>query len=331
MAGEKLHDDKFASFKQCLDHVSSVRAPAQICDNDYSCCEALLQMKTLLSDEKMLLLSNKWSFLDKKNYELLFVDTLVYLAKRLDQKHQSSKPQQPLLVLDHILHILKQLTEYQLKIEAIFNFCIKLHEHELTYVLLSFFRGDKYSSLASASYDPHERLLIMLGIVLNMSENPYLTWRKAEVLDTLADYESPLAMAYKDLKDRVSKNLSHASLVEFLQDLSRVKNAAQIGQSEKVYADLFFLKYTIKSHSFNEEGLFLTTDFLHILVEFLEYTRFTLTEANFDSIQVEIQKPRAVTKDAYQRLFSIFYNMMVILNEIMFRLIFHIDYFLLSF
>lgn len=321
----KSLEEKLASFRNDLDYLCKVRQPAKICDDDDACYEAILRIKSLVENDALFDIIGEekhWSFLGKKNYEILFVDIFYYLSKRC-QKFGSDQNEKPILILDFVLEIVYRLTEFQLKIEHLLDFSLKLHDKGLCDVLLSFFRRDKYLSKTWENYDPHKRIINIMGVLLNLSENPYLKWTNEKRLDievTLLGFSSPHVKAYGDLTDKILKNVNHLSLVEFLTFLTNLNDTVRIGESEKVYNDLFFLRYKIKSHEFNEENLFITSKFLDLLVGFLVYVNEELNESiDFDLIQIEIQKPRKTPANLKQRLYSVFFNIVVILNEIMFR------------
>jgi hypothetical protein len=323
----KRLEEIFVSFRNDLDYLCKVRQPVKICDEDDLCYEAILRIKTLVENDALFVFGQQseekhWSFLGKKNYEILLVDILYYLSKRC-QKFRSDQNEKPILILDFVLEIVYRLTEFQLKIEHLLDFSLKLHGKGLCDVLLSFFRRDKYFSKTWENYDPHKRIINIMGVLLNVSENPYLKWtneKRLEIEVTLLGFASPHAKAYADLTDKILKNVNHLNLVEFLTYLTNLNDTARIGESEKVYNDLFFLRYKIKSHEFNEENLFITSKFLDLLVGFLDYVNEELNESiDFDLIQIEIQKPRQTPSNLKQRLYSVFFNIVVILNEIMFR------------
>jgi hypothetical protein len=331
-------EEKFRTFQNVLDHLCNVRQPANICDKDPSCYESILCLKSLIENDDMFNVDDDqkknslWTFLAKKNYELLFVDILLYLSRKC-QKFKTNQNEKPILIFDFVLEIVYRLTEYQLKFEALLEFSVRLcNEANVCHALLSFFKRDKYLSKSWTNYDPHKRIINIMGILLNVSENPFVNWSDANKLDIeviLVGYASPHAKVYAEMTEKILKNVNRfTSLTQFLLYLtSSSLNGvpSRIVENEKVYNDLFFLRYKIKSkRAFeNEENLLLTsssTSFLLMLIDFLNHVNKKLMhEVNFDLFEIEIVKPRQTPSNLKQRIYSIFFNILVILNELMFR------------
>ncbi len=332
----KSLEEKFRAFQNGLDHLCKVRQPAKICDEDPSCYETILCLKSLIEHDDMFNDDDHdddakrfWSLLAKKNYELLFVDILFYLSKKC-QKFKTDLNERPILIFDFVLEIVYRLTEHQLKLETLLEFSVRLCEVNVCDALLSFFKRDKYLNKSWTNYDPHKRIINIMGILLNVSENPFVKWTDAQKLDievVLLGYASPHVKVYTEMTERILKNVNRcASLSEFLLFITSSLHGdpVRIVENEKCYNDLFFLRYKIKSNRAfdNEENLLLTSSasFLQVLIDFLCHVNKELMhEVNFDLIHIEIVKPRQTPSDLKQRIYSLFFNIMVILNELMFR------------
>ena len=322
-------DEQFHSLKKCLDYICTIRQPGTVV-TDKICHEATTEIKRLLDDEKLFSdqTDEKWSFLSAKNYELIFVDILYCLARRankfdLDASSDSDQGRQ-VANLDLSLAILYKLTESQLKNAHLFDFSVRCVEEKVIEALLSLFECDLYLNKISANYDPHARILDILGVIRNLSENPLLpkeVWSRFRVEETLAQFwhKSTCPNKYKKLHDEILRNLRHKTLVQFIEFLLELNEPAKITRDETVYNDLFFIKYQVKSPSFDEQSLFLTMDCVDLFARLLSYLHDSLNTVEFDYLSTETHKPHSLPIDVTQREYSILYNVLVIINEIVYR------------
>jgi hypothetical protein len=63
----------------------------------------------------------------------------------------------------------------------------------------------------------------------------------------------------------------------------------------------------------------MSKDCVNLIENFLNYLRESLSKIDFVDVKIEIQNPHRLTNDINQRQYSILYNILVIINEIIFR------------
>jgi hypothetical protein len=136
-------------------------------------------------------------------------------------------------------------------------------------------------------------------------------------------------------------NSGHKTIEDSLESFRTLNEPAAIYDDLQVYTQFFTIKYLIKNPAFKEFNLFVKHNSADLFESMLAYFSKKLDSINFETCHIEANRMKSNTtnnnnadddliKDEEttdhhsiarleQRRFSIFYNLLVIVNEIVFR------------
>ena len=139
----------------------------------------------------------------------------------------------------------------------------------------------------------------------------------------------------QDLSERSSESLlinqtlinsGHKTIEDSLESFRTLSEPRIIYDDIQVYNQFFTIKYLIKNPAFKEFNLFIKHNSAELFESMLTYFNKKLEAIDFDACQVESNTRKKdddlIVEDQSrldQRRFSIFYNLLVIINEIVFR------------
>jgi hypothetical protein len=128
----------------------------------------------------------------------------------------------------------------------------------------------------------------------------------------------------------INQTLIHSgqkTIEDSLESFRTLSEPSVIYDDAQVYTQFFTIKYLIKNPAFKEFSLFIKHNSAELFESMLTYFNKKLQSIDFDFCVVESNNSKKSDEDVIvndsirlnQRRFSIFYNLLVIINEIVFR------------
>ena len=329
---------KLKKFKKALDYLVKVKKPAKIVE-DQKCYEALFYLKTILSDDEEFLEQNEhWNFLSKSSYDSVIVKTLFHLSKICNKFDISKvniamnilKPnldanERKISIMDYVIIIINKFADIQLKSDYLYEFNKRLFDNKVVEALLTFFKNEKYLNKYSETYDPHDKIVGIIATIRNISENPFFdrqAWKSFKTEEILKEFNPKCAFpdVYKPILDEIITNINQKSLDEFLIYLNEFEDAKTVFNNETIYKDFIFIRYYVKNPIFKKYDEFSRRNCDLIFEKMLNHFYEISDEVDFDTVELEIPIQRINKPEGLnQRRFTIFYNLLTIINEIIFR------------
>ena len=125
------------------------------------------------------------------------------------------------------------------------------------------------------------------------------------------------------LINEVMTNIGQKTVEDSLESFKKLSEPSAIYDDSEVYNSFFSIKYIIKNQSFKDFSIFVKHECGELFENLLRHFYTNLNEIDLDSCKVEIAVNKNELSDdrdqLNQRRFSIFYNLLVIINEAVFR------------
>lgn len=325
------------NLKKSLDHLLKLHSAPRISE-DIESYEIFVQFKNSLHDEEIFLNEN-YKYFSRPKLDILFVKLLFYFAEICDEfvgdirspisaRYESefnNATDRKFLTLENIIFILNKITDAQFNNETMFNFNKKLINVKLIEACVAFFRHEKFVKMRSKISKSHDLLIGILCIIRNLTENPYYgkkLWTKYHLEDELKKLDnkaSPIADNFDKLSLEIIANLNQKDMTACLESLTRAYDAAQIIDDEICFRDILFIKFIVKKPIFKEYDLFIKHDCLNMLELVMGYLSNLIDELNFTDEEDIITEKTYEPHSLNSRRVSIIYNLLIIINDLIFR------------
>ena len=326
--------NKVKKFSKAIDYLCVIEQPASICE-DVKCYEAFFYLKYMLSDdEKFIERTRNWKFLSKNNFEQILVNMLNHLAAdsenfdisncKIAEKTlnpEADVNERKVSMLDYIIIIINKLADIQLRNEYLFEFNKKLFDNKVLEALLAFYKCEAYLKKFSDHYDPDDKMIGIIATIRNISENPFYErqeWKNSKAEETLKEFKSEFPEMYNPLLEEVVANINQRNLDEFLAYLNELDDPAKIFDDFSVYKDIVNMKYYIKNPIFKKYEEFVTHNSVVLFEKMFKHFYEISKDMDFESLLIEVGS-QTDKNNLNQRRFTIFYNLLIILNEVIFR------------
>lgn len=175
----------------------------------------------------------------------------------------------------------------------------------------------------SDDYDPGDQILSIVATIRNFSENPNYEksiWKSLNMEKALNDFavECNHHEIYMELMNEILTNLNQKTLDECLVFLSTQKDPTKLIDNQEAYFYLFQVKSLVKLPTFKQYDLFSKYDCLNLFQKILNsfYEKKSKLNWSKSSIHIRGTVPNA---DLNDRRVSIFYYLLMIINDLVFR------------